>query len=136
MPVSFENALGVQQEALRFHNRRNDVLASNLANADTPNYQARDMDFREALAESERMSASPEATHERHLGSNPNGSGPDAELQYRVPNQPTLDGNTVDPEQEMSAFAENVMRYEAALRFTDGRISSMREAITGQAGGM
>lgn len=134
MPVSFDNALGVQQDALRFHNRRNDLLASNLANADTPNYKARDMDFREALAESGGMNVSMQATHDSHLGANPNGSGSDAEPQYRVPNQPSLDGNTVDPEQEMSAFAENVMRYEAALRFTDGRLSSMREAITGQPG--
>ncbi|MEA5444235.1 flagellar basal body rod protein FlgB [Gammaproteobacteria bacterium AB-CW1] len=131
MPIGFETAVGKQQEALRVYQRRHQILASNLANADTPHFKARDLDFRAALQE-QMGPGSPamQTTNARHIQSSGMGAG--GEVQYRVPNQPSLDGNTVDPDLEMSNWAENVMRYQAALQFTSGRISSLKNAITGQ----
>ncbi|MDQ2068495.1 flagellar basal body rod protein FlgB [Natronospira bacteriovora] len=131
MPIGFDKAIGMQQDALRVYQRRHQILASNLANADTPGYKARDIDFRAALAEQSGPGApGMQATHARHFGGG--GDLPGGEAQYRVPNQPSLDGNTVDPDLEMSAWAENVLRYQAALQFTSSRISSLKSAITGQ----
>jgi len=131
MPIGFDSAIGVQQEALRVYQRRHQVLASNLANTDTPGYKAKDLDFRAALNNAGGMQASGlRTTHGRHMGAG--GEQPGGEAMYRVPNQPSLDGNTVDPDLEMSAWAENVLRYQSALQFTSGRISSLKGAITGQ----
>lgn len=131
MSIGIEQALGAQQEALRVYQRRHQLLASNLANADTPGYKARDLDFRAALAEAGGPEQPGMATsHDRHIGG---GAGqPGGEPLYRVPNQPSLDGNTVDPDIEMSNWAENVMRYQAALQFTSSRLSSLKSALTGQ----
>lgn len=133
MSIGIEQALGAQQEALRVYQRRHQLLASNLANADTPGYKARDLDFRAALAETggpeqPRM----EVSHDRHIGGGAGQAG--GEPLYRVPNQPSLDGNTVDPDLEMSNWAENVMRYQASLQFTSSRLSSLKSALTGQQG--
>jgi len=134
MPIGFDNALGAQQEALRVYQRRHQVLASNLANADTPGFKARDIDFKTALQEAGQAGpAGMQTTHARHMGGDM--EGPGGEKLYRVPNQPSLDGNTVDPDLEMSNWAENVLRYQASLQFTSGRFSSMKHAITGQSRG-
>jgi flagellar basal-body rod protein FlgB len=106
-----------------------EVLASNLANADTPNYKARDIDFREVLAATAE-SATPlkmAATHPVHLD---NPSLPSAaELKYRVPLAPSLDGNTVDPAVEQASFAENSVRYRASLKFVSDEFGDLMLAI-------
>ena len=131
-------SLDFQATALSLHAERAKVLASNIANADTPNYQAKDFDFNQALAlatarsQSGSQSASaPSRTHPGHLAG-PAGTTPSPVLQYRQPLQAALDGNSVDLDTERAAFAENSVRYEATLRFLNSQIKTMLSAINGQ----
>ncbi len=121
---------GLHESALLIRARRMDVLARNLANADTPGYKARDMDFTTELSRLEDGTSRLTTTHERHLRS-PRGLGSDAELKYRMPHQPSQDGNTVETDLEQSRFAENAVAYQVTLLFLNGRISGLRTAITG-----
>jgi len=132
MPLSIDSYLGVHAEALKVQGRRMEVLANNLANADTPNYKARDIDFRTALASAGSADAPVhlKTTDAKHLSVDPTADG-GSELKYRVPLQPSLDGNTVDAQQEQAAFADNTVRYQATLTFLSARIKSLMTAITG-----
>ena len=119
-------------KALKVHSQRLDVLANNLANADTPGFKARDIDFRAALSSAQSArgdNAALATTHSGHLGGT---SDVQASLRWRIPSQPAADGNTVDSDLEQARFGEAAMRYEATLRFVDGRVKSMLTAITGQ----
>jgi flagellar basal-body rod protein FlgB len=136
MPISLDAYLGVHAQALALQGKRSEVLATNLANSDTPNYKARDVDFRAALA----AAATPgtpgaplalAATDAKHLGAQVSGTA-GAELKYRVPLAPSLDGNTVDVQLEQAAFAENSVRYQATLTFLSQRFKGLMTAITGQ----
>lgn len=129
MGFKLDSALGIHSEAIALRNRRLQVIASNLANADTPNYLARDYDFRQALADAGSGPVSARRTHTRHLAGV--GSAAGAELMYRNPLHPAIDGNTVDAQLEQTAFADNAVRMQASLMFLDGRIRGIREAITG-----
>lgn len=134
MPFNFESYLGVHAPALNLQARRAQVLASNLANADTPGYKARDIDFRNVLQglDSGMQSGNTlRMTHQRHLASDLSGPG-GYELLYRQPGQPSLDGNTVEQQVEMAAYADNAMRYLTSLRFLSGKFNTMRTAIKGQ----
>ena len=127
-------SLDFQATALSLHAERAKVLASNIANADTPNYRAKDFDFNQALAAATAQSESasvPLRTHPAHL-SGAGGTAPAPVLQYRQPLQAALDGNSVDLDTERAAFAENSVRYEATLRFLNGQIKTMLSAINGQ----
>lgn len=128
MSISFDQALGVHAKALGLRAQRSEVLAGNLANAETPNYLARDMDFYSLLAESQGRGTLA-ATDNGHI--QPGGANP-GEMMYRVPSQPSIDGNTVDPDQEKAAFAENALRYQVTLRLLSGRIKGMMSAIRGE----
>ena len=131
MPISFDSALGIHDNALSVRSRRAELLASNLANSDTPGYKARDIDFKSALANVQLQSSTHlSTTHQKHiqLSSMTDGS----EVLYRVPNQSSLDGNTVDGQMEKSAFADNAMRYQASLSFLDGKFKGMKAAIKGE----
>ena len=124
--------LDFQAAALSLQAQRARVLASNIANADTPNYQAKDFDFSRALTEATAQSAAtPVRTHPAHLAG-PGATGAAPALQYRQPLQPALDGNTVDLDTERATCAENSVRYEATLRFLNGQIKAMLTAINGQ----
>ena len=127
-------SLDFQATALSLHAERAKVLASNIANADTPNYQAKDFDFNQALAAATakaESASSPLRTHPAHLAAT-GGTAPAPVLQYRQPTQAALDGNSVDLDTERAAFAENSVRYEATLRFLNGQIKTMLTAINGQ----
>lgn len=125
--------LNFQGEALGLRARRQEVLASNIANADTPNYKARDIDFRAALSQaaSEQGAVRLAATQPGHIHATA-GAGSMAEVRYRVPNHASLDGNTVDSQMEHAAFAENAVRYQASLDFINSRISGLRKALKGE----
>jgi flagellar basal-body rod protein FlgB len=133
MAVSLDAYLGVHQQALQVQSRRMEVLAENLANVDTPNYKAKDIDFKSALA----AVGSPEAgvklatTDGKDIGTTP-ASSLDNSLKYRVPLAPSLDGNTVDAQQEQAAFAENTVHYQATLTLLGMRLKNLMTAITGQ----
>lgn len=128
--------LDFQASALTLQAQRAKVLASNIANADTPNYQAKDFDFTQALSQATQAAAQspnvpPTRTNPAHLPAQA-AIGPAPVLQYRQPLQAALDGNTVDLDTERAAFAENSVRYEASLRFLNGQIRTMLSAINGQ----
>ena len=118
------------EQALQLRALRNRVLSSNIANADTPNYKARDVDFGSALANARGGQLSLAKTSELHHNAwGTNGIG--AEVKYRIPMQSTLDGNTVETDVEQAAFAENAVQYRATLAFLDGQIRTLRYALKG-----
>lgn len=133
MSSVLDRALGIHQQALEVSARRLELLASNIANADTPNYKARDIDFRAALSQaaSEQGAVRLAATQPGHIHATA-GAGSMAEVRYRVPNHASLDGNTVDSQMEHAAFAENAVRYQASLDFINSRISGLRKALKGE----
>jgi len=132
MALSFDKALGIHADALQVRSRRLELLASNLANADTPNYKARDIDFRAALGHAQQGEAV--AMRRTHAGHLPSGgaAGHAVEPQYRVPSQPSLDGNTVDTQLEQAAFSENAVQYQASLDFLNSRFQGLRTALRGE----
>ncbi|XKH60280.1 flagellar basal body rod protein FlgB [Halomonas sediminis] len=133
-----ESAFNYHQQALGLRQARHEVLAANIANADTPNYKARDMDFAGELQKAVESGQSPAGggglvlsrTSERHLqGAGPPTGGSHSELLYRIPDQPSLDGNTVDMDRERSQFADNSVRYQAALTILNSRIQGLKNAM-------
>jgi flagellar basal-body rod protein FlgB len=125
---------GVHAAALGLREARLDVLASNLANADTPNYQARDIDFAQALNDAtnaanvkKESSADGKTSTTISTESDPTA----AALRYRIPLQPSLDGNTVDSDYEHAAFARAALEYKASLQFITNRAHTLMTAITG-----
>jgi flagellar basal-body rod protein FlgB len=152
--TSLDAYLGMHPAALRLREQRTELLARNLANADTPGFKAQDMDFRSALAAATSPSAVPgvlQATRSGHFGvQGANGHGSvnqgsvnqgaeavmsgstESFLRYRTPLAPSLDGNTVDAQLEQAAFADNAVRYQATLSFLSSKFRSLMTAITGQ----
>lgn len=130
--MDLETHLGVHAQALKLRSQRMQLLASNLANADTPGYHARDIDFRSALAAAaESTDTALLRTHRNHLSAGDAQSAA-ATLKYRVPLAPALDGNTVDVQLEQAAFAQNTVRYQATLQFLNSKLRGLMSAITGQ----
>ena len=121
---------GQYEQALRLRAQRNELLASNIANADTPNYKARDIDFASALSSARDDTLTMTRTSDMHRDAWQSVAG-NAEAMYRIPHQSTLDGNTVETDVEQAQFAENALHYRAALSFLDGRIRSLQFAIKG-----
>jgi flagellar basal-body rod protein FlgB len=135
----FTTKLDDHGTALALLAQRQQVLAANIANADTPGFKARDFDFAQALAEARGHSSSGLASSaQRHLSASGASASASAsavstvQLQWRTPDQPALDGNTVDLDRERAQFAENSLRYEATLRFINHDVRTMLSAITGQ----
>lgn len=143
-PLNLNAYLGIEPDALKVYSQRAQVLAANLANADTPGYLARDIDFRAALASagSQGDALQPSTTGAGDLatasaaGSNVSSAEGNVSteqfLKYRVPLAPSLDGNTVDSQMEESQFAQNTVRFQAALTFLKNRFSELTTAIVGQ----
>ena len=128
----FDNIFGIHEQALLLHGQRIGILANNLANADTPNYKARDIDFAAVLSSSgDQLPLTVSITHAAHI-TPLDGELPSGELQYRNPYQASLDGNTVEMPVEHAAFSENNVRYQASLTFINLKISEMQLAIAGQ----
>ncbi|HRD65775.1 MAG TPA: flagellar basal body rod protein FlgB [Candidatus Competibacter sp.] len=129
MAIGFERALSVHAQTLELRSRRAEILAANLANADTPNYLARDIDFKATLSGLSGRENALKVTHAVHMQARGSASG---ELLYRTPAQMAIDGNTVEEEQEKSAFADNAMRYQASLRLLGNRVQGLLSAIRGE----
>jgi len=129
--MSFDKLLGIHAQALQLHAKRAEVLAGNIANADTPGYKARDFDFREVLQQQTSQQSKLRTTHQSHIPLD-NGIVSPSEMAYRIPTQPSLDGNTVDSQLEHTAYAENAIQYQTSLRFLSGTIQTLKKAITGQ----
>jgi flagellar basal-body rod protein FlgB len=126
-------ALGIHPQAIEAGARRLELLAGNMANADTPGFKARDIDFRATmqalLAGPAGNAAALRRTAPGHQGASE--ASLTAEPLYRVPNHPALDGNTVDTQLEQTAFAEASVRYQASLDFLDARIQGLHKALRG-----
>jgi len=125
------DTLNFQAQALELRSERQRVIASNIANADTPGYVARDMDFAAALREASGQQATPgrlTATAAGHLQPSA-GARAEANLRYATPSQTNLDRNTVDMDRERASFADNGVKYEATLRFINNSVRTMLDAI-------
>ncbi|GLP94995.1 flagellar basal body rod protein FlgB [Paraferrimonas sedimenticola] len=132
MAINFDKALGIHQHSLGLRAQRAEVLASNIANADTPGYKAQDLDFQQALRAATSSTSAPvglSATDQRHLGLDGNLS---PHLKYRTPNQAdTGDGNSVDVQKERNEYVRNAMEYQMSFTFLDSKFSGLRKAIRG-----
>ncbi len=122
---------GVHGTALALRSERMGLLASNIANAATPNYKARDLDFARLIGAATGKTASLTTTSSRHFAAAVE-PGSEARLHYRAPVQPSLDGNTVELATEQLAFAETALRYRSTLSALNGRISSLTAALKGE----
>ena len=122
---------GMRSQSVRLRH-----ISENIANADTPGYQARDLDFATALRQATGGSTVPAVamagTSERHLGIGQLPATREASLLYARPSQTNLDGNSVDMDRERASFADNAVKYEASLRFINGSVRTMLDAIKGQ----
>ncbi|MET0333794.1 MAG: flagellar basal body rod protein FlgB [Rhizobacter sp.] len=128
------STLDFHGQALSLRSERQRLIASNIANADTPNYVARDMDFNAALRQATgQMQGAPglAATKPGHIGLEGTQAAAQANLQYASQSQTNLDRNTVDMDRERANFADNSVRYEATLRFINGNVRTMLDAIRG-----
>lgn len=137
MAISLDNYLGAFEDSLILRSRRSEIIASNIANADTPGYQAKDIDFKSAMSnalgtrsEFKRDSLKMAATNSKHIQMSQNTFS--ADIMYRNPYQPSLDGNTVDAGVEKTEFSKNAIHYNASLRFLTGKFQSLTKAIKGQ----
>ncbi|MEL0660160.1 flagellar basal body rod protein FlgB [Psychromonas arctica] len=133
MAINFDKALGIYQYSLGVRARRTEILASNISNADTPNYKAKDINFKDALNAAKSGTgislSRTNSSHNAGFSSSMAQSG----LLYRASNQPdTGDGNSVDLEVERNLFMKNSLEYQATLDFLNGSISGLRKAIKGQ----
>lgn len=118
-------------QALQLRAMRNEVLASNIANADTPNYKARDIDFASAMAAQRSGQLALQRTSDKHLDVSGKAMDRQPSLAYRIPSQPSVDGNTVETDIEQAAYAENVVGYQASLSFINHKIRGLQTAIKG-----
>jgi len=133
MPFNIDAALGIHPQALAVRSRRAEILAANIANADTPNYKARDIDFRALLsgAREKQMNAPLTTTNVAHLPDAEAAMNLGGELMYRTPLQPSIDGNTVDPQAEYSQFTQNAIQYQSSLTFLSNHVKTLLTAIRG-----
>jgi flagellar basal-body rod protein FlgB len=127
------DTLNFQTQALSLRSERQRLIASNIANADTPGYVARDMDFAQTLRQATGQAAGASQLVGTAKGHLPLGGGrAETTLRYAAPSQTNLDRNTVDMDRERAAFAENSVKFEATLRFINGSVRTMLDAIKGQ----
>jgi len=131
MISKLDKAVNFHQQALGLRAARQELLASNVANADTPNFKAKDIDFSKVLREKLEPTGSAATlvtTSPMHIGGNKN-SGISNTMLYRVPLQPSADGNTVDMDSERARFADNAIKYDASITFLSGKFRSLLSAI-------
>lgn len=136
MNISFSNALGIHEQALELRTKRAEVLANNIANADTPGFKARDIDFYALLKQEKQGLAAGESlkmasTNGKHLPVAQDLFASD-ELLYRTPSQPSIDGNTVDSQTEKAEFMKNTLQYQSSFQFLSSRFKSITNAIKGE----
>ncbi len=133
MSSKIDAEFGVHAQALQLYGGRAEVLAANMANADTPGYKARDIDFHAVLNGVMQGDVPMAKTNSRHIDTaSAAGSAMHMQLKYRIPQQTSADGNTVDVQFEQSQFAENAIRHQATFTFLDGTIKRLLGAIRGE----
>jgi flagellar basal-body rod protein FlgB len=131
MALNLDSYLGIHAKALVVRDQRASQLANNIANVNTPNYKAKDIDFNEVLsARMEEGAGSMQTTSAMHM--NPSVQTGGVNLKYRVPSNSSLDGNTVDKEMEVAEFTRNSINYQASLSFLSNKIKLMTTALRGE----
>jgi flagellar basal-body rod protein FlgB len=134
MLAQMMNSLDFQGQALTLRSQRQQVLASNIANADTPGYVAREFNFTQKLLEATSQDAAPgsdaQPTHAAHMPMRLQGLS--TQELYAMPSQLSADKNTVDMDRERASFSDNALHYEATLRFINGQVRTLLSAIQGQ----
>lgn len=135
MSISFANALGIHETALGFRAQRAEVLANNIANADTPHYKARDLDFSAVLAEQSEKQGGKQfemsRTDSRHIASEGIQLA-DPALRYRTPFHPSIDQNSVDMQQEQANYAENAVQFQASFTLLNSKFKGLVGALRGE----
>jgi len=130
MAIGFDKGFQLHAQGMLLRSQQAEVIASNIANADTPGYKAKGLDFKQALAQaSQKQQAGMSRTNEKHfdvrmeLNNN---------VQFRIPDQPdTGDGNTVDVQVERNLYLKNSLEYQASVQFLNGKIKAMKKVISG-----
>jgi flagellar basal-body rod protein FlgB len=130
MAINLDKLMGFHHKALQIRTQRMEVIAGNLANANTPGFKPKDINFQQAMKTAQQSrSNNLTRTHDNHMKGSMQGSG---QMDYRVANQPdTGDGNSVDVQVERNAFLDNGLRYQAGMEFLNGKIKGMKKAIKG-----
>ncbi|MFC6669804.1 flagellar basal body rod protein FlgB [Marinobacterium aestuariivivens] len=133
MSINFDNALGIHEQATLVRARRAEVLANNIANADTPGFKARDLDFEALLKGQQAEPAAPglQLTRTGHQQAIVDPSLA-ADLLFRVPVQPSVDDNTVEVQQEMARYTGNAIDYQASFDFLNRKFQGLSKALRGE----
>ncbi|MDG9924760.1 MULTISPECIES: flagellar basal body rod protein FlgB [unclassified Pseudomonas] len=135
MSISFANALGIHETALSFRAERAEVLANNIANADTPHYKARDLDFSAVLAEQNEKQSGKyfglNRTDSQHIVADAIQLA-DPALRYRTPFHPSIDQNSVDMQQEQANYAENAVQFQASFTMLNSKFKGLIGALRGE----
>ena len=130
MAISLDKSFQLHAQGMFIRSQRAEVIAGNIANADTPGYKAKGMDFKQALAQaSQTQQAGMSRTNEKHFDLR---TEQNVNVQYRVPDQPdTGDGNTVDVQVERNLYLKNSLEYQASVQFLNGKIKAFKKVISG-----
>ncbi len=134
MSISFDKALGIHEQALNFRAQRAEVLANNIANADTPKFKARDLDFSAVLAEQSQQREGAmrmQRTHEQHFALE-GVEVADPALRFRGAMHASLDQNSVDMQQEQARYAENAVQFQASFTFLNSKFKGLMGALRGE----
>ncbi len=129
--MNTDKIFGIHLNAVQLRGERAQILAQNMANADTPGYQARDVKFQDMLKQQGSMDLRISTTRSSHLGK-ATGAIARSDVKYRQPLQASLDGNTVDMQTERAEFMRNALMYQTSLQFLNGRIKGLMTAIRGE----
>jgi flagellar basal-body rod protein FlgB len=130
MSISLDQELGLHGYALELRSMRSQILAGNLANIETPGYQARDIDYQSIMNSVAQSLDATSQTNSSSIVSQPSLSADD--LLYRIPYQVSQDGNTAELGPEQTRFTQNAMDFQTSLTFLNMKISGLKEAIKGE----
>lgn len=135
MSINFSKALGIHEQALGFRAQRAEVLANNIANADTPHFKARDLDFASVLASQADRQGSGPVSLARTNGQHINADGvelADPALRFRNPHHAAIDQNTVDLQVEQSMYTENAVQFQASFTLLNNKFKGLMMALRGE----
>jgi flagellar basal-body rod protein FlgB len=127
--LGFKNSLGIHPQTVQLRAARAEVIANNLANSDTPNFKARDFDFKAILDGESQRSLKMNVTDASHQRGSVD---TDMDLMFRNPYQPSIDGNTVDSQMEQSFYTENALRYNSSFEFLNSKFKGLKDALSSQ----
>lgn len=131
MAINFNSAFGIHEQALKLRSQRSEVLANNIANADTPGYKAKDLDFKSVLQSAQDDVSAMQITNANHFSEGMDESG-QAEMLFKNPQQPSVDGNTVEVHEEKAEFLKNALQFQASFRFLNQKMNGIKAALRGE----